>query len=547
VLIDAYKKLNNYQQKTQYKYMLSAFILSLAIASTNFLSNLGLSVYPLGALSSIFFVGIVMYAIIRHELLDIRIIIKQTLLFSILTFFITAIYAVMLGGSYLFFSDHYRVQAFLPGVATLVAVIFLFQPVRERVQKWLEKLFHREMYDYRSVVTELSGLVNREMDAGRLVSLLAQRLVALLNVRSAGGFIYNAGADAYECTRMETHPAVTPQPPDHPQTITISKEDDLITYFTKYRAMAGAAVGQGRHRVVNAARHPEPPALAVPFFYQDELTGFLVLGPRISDLPFSPTDLELLSTIANQAAVVLHTIYLFYEMEKVRGHLYAQDKMAALGALAFGIAHEIKNPLTPIRTFTQLLARKSFLTEREQDMGQRVLAEFQRVDTMLNSLLIYGRAAEIHLVPVHVPQIIDDTLMLYGDVVRGQGIRIITNCDQTLPAIQADIHQLRQVFMNIIGNAMEAMPRGGTLTVAAKHLTTEQKMVISFADTGCGIPPENHDKVFKTLFTTKPHGTGLGLAICRQIIKEHNGAIWLTSGPGKGTTFYISFGTQPAK
>jgi signal transduction histidine kinase len=542
ILVHEYRGLTNYRQKAQYKYLLLAYTVTIAIASTNFLSNLGLNVYPLGALSSIFFIGILMYAIIRHELLDIKIIIKQTVLFSTLTFFITAVYAAVLGIAYLLFNRQFQPKLYLlPGLVTIVVIIFLFQPVRQRVQRVLERIFHREAYDYRAAVTELSRIINQEIEPDRLFELLAGRIISLLNAHYIGVFNYNAELDAYECQRMETHP-VAGQPPSHPATVTVSKDSPLIGFFTRHHTLVNTERDPAQSLLFDqVARHPDPPAIAVPFFHQDELIGFMVLGPRLSGLPFFPTDLELLTTVANQAAVVLRTLNLFREMEKVRERLYAQNKMAALGALAFGIAHEIKNPLTPIRTFTQMITRKPFLSEREQEMGTRVLEEFQRVDDMLSSLLNYGKAVELKMVPTSLPALLDEVLALFRDILRKQGIRKTTAYAPAFPAVQADPQQLKQVFMNIIGNAMEAMPVGGSLTVAVEHHAAEKKVVVAFTDTGCGIPPENHEKVFKYLFTTKEHGTGLGLAICKKIIKEHQGAIWLKSEKGQGTTFFVSF------
>lgn len=218
------------------------------------------------------------------------------------------------------------------------------------------------------------------------------------------------------------------------------------------------------------------------------------------------------------------------------------EQMAVCGQLAAGLAHEIKNPLAGIKAAIEVLSDEGAASTENQDMLLRVIAEIRRLESLMKNFLDFARPPKPQFVSVQVNGILEatiDFLLKQTSYAEGKGgaIEIRKEFDPWLPEVTADPQQLRQVFINLLLNAKEAMPRGGE--VAVRTAQEDHRIRVEFTDNGCGIPPEKLGKVFQPFFTTKPKGTGLGLAICRQLIQQHEGAIAAENKPGGGATFRI--------
>ncbi|MEO0093940.1 MAG: cache domain-containing protein [candidate division WOR-3 bacterium] len=227
--------------------------------------------------------------------------------------------------------------------------------------------------------------------------------------------------------------------------------------------------------------------------------------------------------------------------EVTRQQLMRSERLATLGQLAAGVAHEINNPIAGILTYIRLIRKK---LEKSASIGdgdfKRYLAimerETDRCGTIVRNLLDFARQSEPNLKSVDVNMIINESLELLDHKLRLQNIEVEKRYAK-IPLIIGDFAQLQQSFMNIILNAAEAMENGGKLTITTR--TADTMVEIEFADTGKGIPQENLTKIFEPFFTTKPKGTGLGLSVVFGIINRHQGEIDVKSEVGKGTTFII--------
>ena len=231
--------------------------------------------------------------------------------------------------------------------------------------------------------------------------------------------------------------------------------------------------------------------------------------------------------------------------------LRRSDRLAALGTLAAGLAHEIKNPLTSLRTFTRFMPRK-FEDPRFRERFQRVVPhELERINAIVEQLLELARPARLVFQTVRLPELLDRTLDLYADQVEGKSIDVRREYARDCPTIQADPEYLYQALVNLIANALEAMSPGGRLTVRAgwSHRVSGSRpsrptssglhVKVEIEDTGNGISSSEADKVFNPFFTTKASGTGLGLALTHKIVEDHRGSITFRSVPGTGTTFRV--------
>jgi len=215
------------------------------------------------------------------------------------------------------------------------------------------------------------------------------------------------------------------------------------------------------------------------------------------------------------------------------------DRLASLGLLSAGMAHEIKNSLVAVNTFVDRLLQKG----EDREFSETVRRELKRIDTLVTQMLRFAAPGKNAFATVHVHELLDHSLRLIEHQIKGKFVSLNRRYNAAPDTVSGDEYQLQQAFMNVLFNAVEAVGMNGTLTVSTEITggnPPERRLGIHVQDTGLGIMPENLPHLFEPFFTTKKSGTGLGLAICQRIIKEHNGDITARSEFKKGATFSIS-------
>ncbi|BDG10060.1 HAMP domain-containing sensor histidine kinase [Anaeromyxobacter paludicola] len=217
------------------------------------------------------------------------------------------------------------------------------------------------------------------------------------------------------------------------------------------------------------------------------------------------------------------------------------EQMVVVGQLAAGLAHEIKNPLGGIKAAMQVLADEAELSKEDRDLVGGVSREVARLESLMKNFLNFAKPGKPQLTELDVNALIDMILAFHvkthGGASSGAAPVTITRDLQPVPELRADPMQLQQVLLNLVLNAVDAMPEGGTLSVRTS--ATGSAIQIEISDTGRGISPEHVEKIFLPFFTTKPKGTGLGLAICKQLVEQHGGAISVAPNPAGGSIFRV--------
>jgi two-component system, NtrC family, nitrogen regulation sensor histidine kinase GlnL len=225
------------------------------------------------------------------------------------------------------------------------------------------------------------------------------------------------------------------------------------------------------------------------------------------------------------------------------------DRLAWMGTLAAGLAHEIRNPLGGIKGAAQLLRRSSDSESSVREFTDIMIREVDRVNQLIEQLLDLSRPAQLTLAPVNIHEILEDVLLLEGQNNGDKDVTVRKWFDPSLPPIRGDRAQLTQVFLNLVKNAFQAMDSGALVVTTRvetdyhirEHGTEPNRFIwVDLADEGRGIRDEDLPHIFSPFFTTKNNGTGLGLATCYGIIKEHGGTIRVESTEGKGSTFRVS-------
>ncbi len=232
-------------------------------------------------------------------------------------------------------------------------------------------------------------------------------------------------------------------------------------------------------------------------------------------------------------------------LDKTRQELLRKENLASVGQLAAGVAHEINNPLGTILLFADMLYKETPVGERRRDDLQMIINETNRCKRIVADLLNFARQQKVLTQETDIHALLEQVIEGVRRQPSFEGVGIVRQFSPDLPIIQADPDQLRQVFVNLLNNAAEAIEGEGTITITTRPVDS-QWVEIQVADTGCGIPEENLNKMFTPFFTTKPlgKGTGLGLSIVYGIIKMHRGQIMVQSQVGQGTTFVITLPTR---
>ena len=310
---------------------------------------------------------------------------------------------------------------------------------------------------------------------------------------------------------------------------------------------------------------PPTSALLAPLRLESERLGALVIYGGAQAHLFHPRDIPFIQGLADLAAVAIvehrqrecaalierdlvHTRSLQAEAESrldaAQAQLLQSAKLAAVGELAASVAHEINNPLYAARNSLYLIDQDLLANSPLRpflDIAQQELGRIARIITRMRD---FYRPARAELTPTDVNTVLIDTIDLVQTHLRHSQIAVETDFAADLPQIVAHADQLRQVFLNLLLNACDAMPNGGTLYVTTNVRQSagdrSPQMAICITDTGIGISPEHLPRLFEPFYTTKPQGTGLGLAISMHIVTQHGGTITPDSSPGAGTTFTVT-------
>lgn len=288
--------------------------------------------------------------------------------------------------------------------------------------------------------------------------------------------------------------------------------------------------------------------LIYPLKVMNHISGTIFLGHKTDYTPYTQEDVNLLSLLFDQAAFAIEHASLYETQSERIKKMYRTDRLATLGELAAGAAHEIRNPLTTIRSTIQYLSKDFKDDPVKSEMVTELISEVERINKIVQGLLSFSRPSKLNTSEVNIEQLINQTLVLIQSTLAKQQIDVQFEYFEDNTVILGDAEQLKQVFLNIILNAIEAMSQNETdkprtLIISIEKGTAidnhNRNLIISFEDTGKGIDQKDIENVFNPFFTTKEEGTGLGLAISYGVISRHEGDIQIESIPGKGTSFIV--------
>ena len=290
--------------------------------------------------------------------------------------------------------------------------------------------------------------------------------------------------------------------------------------------------------------------LACPLISMDRLIGMVFL--HLSQGPLNKVQTANLQVLSRQTSLAFENALLFKERLRQNERMFRAEQLATMGQFAAGIAHELRNPLTAIRSTVQYLENEFDQNSDQRKLAHDILDDVDRLNNIVGNLLSLARPAQSNPEEIDIRREIERCANFIEAKAKSQNIKLQTDFEKNLPKLRFDPAELRQVFLNVMMNGLQAMPEGGMLLIKACCLVEEahdfiagsERMLIQIEDEGPGIPANLRQKVFEPFFTTKVGGTGLGLAICNSIVKRYNGEIWIKQARGGGTEVRISLPTS---
>lgn len=377
---------------------------------------------------------------------------------------------------------------------------------------------------------ELDEVLNAMMEGVRRMFPVAAGVLVLLD-EDMGGFAVRRA--------IGEHPLIGKPLPPGPSILGY-----VVTSGTPYLA---TDVSQDPYfsPLVDGGGHPAASYLCVPLAVREHIIGALGLADKPNG-PFTETDRDLLQTLAGAAAVAIENAQLYAEvadyaraLERSQAQLVQAEKMAAIGRLTASIAHELNNPLQAIHNTIHLALSERLPQEKRQEYLRMAQKEVERLIGITQRMLEFYRPSQGTAVLSDVNQILLNALAIAEKRLQHSRIQVHTRLAENLPPVLAIPDQLTQVFLNILINAIEAMPEGGELRIGSILTDDGHWILVAIRDSGPGLTPEQMAHIFEPFYTTKPSGTGLGLAISYGIVERHGGTIEVSSQPGQGATFVV--------
>jgi signal transduction histidine kinase len=641
------------RSKLQIQYLSLGFCIALCGGTTTNLiipaltGSSRLGVY--GPYFSLFFVGLTAHAIVRHRLMDIRVVVSKAVTYGLSI----AIAALTLWGLCASVGAKLMLQLQL-STSTLALVMAIlgmvvFHPLRVAIQRLLDRYCYREGYDYRHTIKTISQVLGGLLRADALCTQLTTFIFTTLKVEKVAVYLCCEQAvlelRSYQDVSADRSAQAEPAIVASPSLIALlARAGGPILHDELGRWVDSSA---GEHIAEEfTTLHSE---VIVPLLVEDRITALITVGTKLSGDPFFTPDIELLATIGHQAGVALKRVQLHEEVmwmkeysESILRHMESGvmavshdglltmineagarmlgvaatevvgspatrlipcglgfplletltgksiytnyeamltpasgpsflivlstsvlrgradesggailvfndlsriealekekrriERLASLGAFISGIAHEIKNPLVAIKTFAELLPERYADEAFRETFAQVALHEVDRIDTLMHRLRSLSARSTSLLNPVSVIAPLEETLSLLAGEFARRKIRVACQYQPFLPPVMGDHDQLKQVFVNLCLNSIEAMGEGGTLTITVESNSGDEEwastLIIEISDTGTGIPTEHLSNIFEPFFTLKDKGTGVGLAICQGIIDYHRGSIAATN------------------
>ncbi|NVL89407.1 MAG: GAF domain-containing protein [Desulfobacterales bacterium] len=567
-------------RKNKTKYIILGLGVAAVMTHFDLLPLAGIGFYPLGNLA---FIPILLlgFAILRHDLLDIEIAVQKGLIYSLLTGLLTGSYALMIILFNQAFKGIGRSGSILFAVFSFLVIVFVFEPLKKRVQLVIDRLLFKGKYDYQKTLMALSDTMASMLNLDEIMEKALRALTEVMYLDWGYVMLVDESRGVFHVySQMGVPPNV--------KGLSISRSRPLIREMgSRKREVTRYTVGEWSGSYDDPSLLKEDfknlgGAVIIPMVFKGEINGLLVLGNKKSGDLFTSDDLGLLRTLANQCAIAIENAKSYQlienlnrnlekmvgkrtkelkkaleEKEKTQDLLIRSESLAAVGALVAGVAHELNNPIASVSSLVQSSVETMEEIPAEEFIGSGMgaeqkeeliddlkfsLKELNRAKDIVASLLGISRKTDEYSESVVVNDVCNDALKVLYNQYKRTETEIIEAYEEGLPEIRGNFANLGQVCLNIIANALQAVDgRKGRIVVRTRYDKQKAMVVFECEDNGPGMSKKVIKDIFKPFFTTKEvgKGTGLGLYISHEIVRRHNGNIFAQNNSQSGATFRV--------
>jgi two-component system sensor histidine kinase HydH len=498
----------------------------------------------LGNVAILFYVYFLYQSIIARRFIDLVEFLGKAAVLASLTFLLAAVYALLVlwvG------SNRQGLWLFNTLVASFV-ILIIYDQVKPWIEETTAKVLFRQHYQLKQVVRKLlrslRTTISVEDMRDRVLNALhesgrAAHVALYLSSENDSFFVLFGfrGKEPAPTLSLSRHPALV-------QELRRVRRPILLEHLTyRHQELPTLLTGgdptlqrelERTTETIMSMRSLNAHVL-LPMLVEEKVVGVLTLGTEHTNHAYSTDELATLLSLAEACAIVIENSYGY---EKTR----ERDRLAAVGEMAAGMAHEIRNPLGAIKGAAQCLEPKT-LPKEAQEFIEVIIEEVDRLNGVVSQFLEYTRPSKGNPSPTDVKKVVLATLKLLQHSALPAHVHIHHAFEETLPLVWIDPEQLRQVVLNLLLNAVQAMPEGGDIHIKTQLHTTQAPhklwVQLTVQDTGTGISPDHMSRIFVPFFTTKNKGTGLGLAVSRKIIEQAGGRLEVVSGFGQGAVFSV--------
>jgi signal transduction histidine kinase len=480
LLIKEYRKTDG-EKRLKIKYFILGSLAGWIGGHCNFLLSFNIDVYPYANFLPIVYVAVFAYAILRHKLLDIEVIIKKTIIFAGLFTIVYGIFAFFALLGQTFFERFITQNRWVAMIPSVLVVTVILRPLENFLKTVTDKYLFQKKYDYKELLKKFSSEVLSVLELDKLIILTEERLS--------------------ETMKLDYCKVLITDSPD-----------------IKIEAM-----------------------LKLPISAHDKIMGFLLLGRKKSDEDYTQEDLDILQPLVKTLAIAISNARLVEELNKAQADMAEKDKMATVGTLAAGMAHEIRNPITTIRVFSEYVPDRLNDNEFRGKYRDIVVKEVDKIDHIIQTLIDFsGDNSVSEIENVSIEEAVDELISLIGLNKKISGrIKFVKEIPQNIPRIKVNRKEFDEIILNLAENAIHAIEDGGQITFKAQE--KNEFVELTVIDTGCGMSEETVKNIFSPFFTTRSKGFGLGLFVVKQLVKRNGGAVLVESKIGHGTKFSLKF------
>ena len=538
------------ERKIQTKFIIIAFIFGVFVGALDFLSNYGLPLHNIGSVGIVIFSSIIAYSIVNYRLMDIETVLHKTLLwilsFAIISIPILALYRLAFPA---------MVGSPMAQTCFGLASFIIFAVYLRVIQPKIDHIFQRRQADMEEITSRFTGDLVHLKGLNNLVKYIEDTIADTLYPQWVDIFIYNERKKQYLLANRSQEEAWA---------LGSGRQDEFLVWFKEHnRIVYGAFVeidpvfAEVKDAADDYFKNTKT-TLAVPLILNEQLLGIINLGKKANLSRYNALDLHFLDVLRNQSAIAISNSLIYQSIEEqvtqrteelvaVQRQLVQAEKLATVGTLSGGVAHEINNPLTAILTNVQMLL--AFADDDGAKMDKEALELIeeatQRCRTIVQKLMAYAKkpmeSGEVSR--IDLADVLEKVIAFLGYQLEQDNVSILSYVEAGEYPLRGNHNELEQVMTNILLNARDAIvhtpQKKGQIRVTLAKAKHHYRLEIK--DDGPGITPENMPKIFDPFFTTKDvgKGLGLGLSICQSIIDKHNGRITASSKPGQGAVFTI--------